>query len=101
MHISTYTDQGPYFAPARAVLGVRNLTDFLLNVRGAMEDDADFIAVFGEDGKCKGVWGREVDVEYGEGECYDELYAVNQYYTLERDPKSWRFKYALDNLRIK
>ena len=81
MHISTYTDQGPYFAPARAVLGAQNLTEFLLNVRGAMEDNADYIAVFGEDGECKGVWGREADVEYGEGECYDEMYEVNQYYT--------------------
>ena len=45
--------------------------------------------------------GDVTDVEYGEGECYDEMYVVNQYYVLERDPDVLRFKYALNNLKIK
>ena len=101
MHVSTYTDQGPYYAASRAVLGVRDLTDLIFNVREAMENSAEYIGVFGEDGKCKGVWSRETDVEYGEGEDYDQLYVVDQYYDLLRDPSAWDFRNALKYLKVK
>lgn len=101
MHISTYKDEGPYYSASTAVLGVRNIADMLLNVREAMEESADYIGVFDEDGKCKGIWCRETDVEYGEGECYDVLYVVNQYYTLERDPNAFDYQRGLKHLRIK
>ena len=37
MHVSTYKDEGPYYAASRAVLGVCDLTDLIFNVREAME----------------------------------------------------------------
>lgn len=101
MHISTFKDEGPYLAASTAVLGVRNLADLLLNVREAMEESVDYIGVFDEDGKCKGIWSRDCDVEYGEGECYDVMYVVNQSYVLERDPNAFDFRYALKRLKIK
>lgn len=101
MHVSTYKYQGPYYTPSRAVLGVRNLADLIFNVREAMEEGVDYIGVFDQDGKCKGVWSLEGDVEYGEGECYDVMYVVNHYYSLERDPNAFDYRNALKYLKIK
>lgn len=100
MHISTYKDEGPYYAASRGVLGVRDLTDLILNVRQAMEEAVDYIGVFDEDGKCKGIWSREGDSEYGEGECYDVMYVVNHCYVLERE-HNFSFLYALKRLTDK
>ena len=99
MHVSTYKDEGPFYAASRDVVEVRDLTDLIFNVREAMEDAVDYIGVFGEDGKCKGVWSREGDVEYGEGECYDVMYVVNQHYVLERDSNTFSFRHAIKRLK--
>ena len=101
MHVSTYKDEGPYQAASHAVLGVHSLAELMLRVRDAMEESADYIGLFSEDGKCLGVWCREVDVEYGEGECYDELYATNQHYDLLRDSSAWDFRNAVKYLKVK
>lgn len=101
MHVSTYRDEGPYYSASHAVLGVHNLQDLILSVREAMEESVDYIGVFDQDGKCRGVWSREGDVEYGEGECYDVMYVVNQHYALERDPNAFDFRNAVKHLKIK
>ena len=99
MHVSTYKDEGPYYAASRTVLRVRDLTDLIFNVREAMEEAVDYIGVFDENGECKGVWSREGDVEYGEGECYDVMYVVNQHYVLERDSNTFNFRHAIKRLK--
>ena len=38
------------------------------------------------------------DLDYGEGECYDQMYASNERYVLERDPNTYSFAYALRHL---
>lgn len=100
MIISTYKDQGPYYAPARWSAEVSGTPEFIYQIRTAMEEGADYVGVFDDAGACKGIWCREADVEYGEGECYDVMYVVNQYYVLERPNKSYSFGYALKRLAV-
>ena len=100
MIISTYKDEGPYYAPTRWSAEVSSTPDFIYQIRAAMEESADYVGVFDDAGVCKGIWCREADVEYGEGECYDVMYDVNQHYVLERD-HNFSFLNALKRLTNK
>ena len=101
MYVSTYEDRGPYFSPGREIHEVHDIKDFISWVRDSMEEKVHYIGVFDDEGTCKGIWNLEVDVEYGTGECYDELFVVGCAYDLLRDPQSWSFKYALSHLPTK
>ena len=101
MIISTYKNEGPYYAPTRWSREVSGTPEFLRTIREAMEEDADYVGVFDDEGACKGIWQREAEGEYGEGECYDVMYVVNQCYVLERPSRSWSFNYALKRLAVK
>lgn len=101
MIISTYKNEGPYYAPTRWSREVSGTPEFLRTIREAMEEDADYVGVFDDEGACKGIWQREAEGEYGEGECYDVMYVVNQCYVLERPDNSWSFNYALKRLAVK
>jgi hypothetical protein len=100
MIISTYKNEGPYYAPTRWSREVSGTPEFLRTIREAMEEDADYVGVFDDEGACKGIWQREAEGEYGEGECYDVMYVVNQCYVLERPDNSWSFNYALKRLAV-
>ena len=101
MFICTYTDDG-WHVPSREVLPVSSLTNLICTVRNAMEDGQrhDYIGVFDDGGNCKGFWRFDADVEYGEGECYDQAFLVNQHYVLERPSAAWDFQYALKRLKV-
>ena len=99
MLISTFTDGGPYYLPSHDKHQVSGIRDFLFNVRQFMEERVDYIGIFDDNHNCKGIWCRDWDVEYGEGECYDEMYVSNERYLLERDPSKYGFAYALRHLK--
>ena len=101
MIISTYKDECPFYAPTRWLRTVSGTPEFVHTIRLAMEESVDYVGVFDDEGTCKGIWCREADVDYGEGECYDVMFVVNQYYVLERPSKSYDFRYALKKLAIK
>ena len=101
MIISTYKDECPFYAPTRWSTGVSGTPDFIHTIREAMEESVDYVGVFDDEGVCKGIWCREADVDYGEGECYDVMFVVNQYYVLERPSQSYDFQYALKKLSLK
>ena len=98
MIISTYKDECPFFAPTRWAREVFGTPEFVRTIREAMEEDVDYVGVFDDEGACKGIWCREAEGEYGEGECYDVMYVVNQTYVLERPSQSYAFQYALEHL---
>ena len=101
MHVSTFEDCGPYYSPLKEIHEVHDLKSLIFWVRESMEQKLQYIGVFDDGGTCKGIWKLEVDAEYGEGECYDELYVVGCDYDLVRDPESWSFQYALRYLPTK
>ncbi len=101
MIISTYKDECPFYAPTRWLRTVSGTPEFVHTIRLAMEESVDYVGVFDDEGTCKGIWCRETDVDYGEAECYDVMFVVNQYYVLERPSKSYDFRYALKKLAIK
>ena len=100
MIISTYKDDCPFFAPTRWSRTVSGTPEFVHTIREAMEEDVDYVGVFDDEGACKGIWCREAEAEYGEGECYDVMYVVNQCYVLERPNNSYSFSYALKRLTV-
>ena len=101
MYVSTFEDRGPYYSPHKEINEVQDLKSLIFWVRESMEQKLHYIGVFDDEGTCKGIWDLEVDVEYGEGECYDQLYVVGCGYDLLRDPESWSFTYALSHLPTK
>ena len=101
MIISTYKDECPFYAPTRWSKEVSGTPEFIHTIREAMEENADYVGVFDNAGTCKGIWCREAEAEYGEGECYDVMYVVNQCYVLERPNNSYSFGYALKRLAVK
>lgn len=101
MYVSTYEDYGPYYGPLKDIHEVHDLKSLIFWVRESMEQKRQYIGVFDGEGTCKGIWQLEVDAEYGEGECYDELYVVGYAYDLLRDSESWYFKNALSCLSTK
>lgn len=101
MIISTYKDECPFYAPTRWLRTVFGTPEFVHTIRLAMEESVDYVGVFDDEGACKGIWCREADVDYGEGECYDVMFVVNQYYVLQRPSQSYDFQYALKKLTLK
>jgi len=59
--ISTYQDNGPYFPPTKGRYQAARLRDLLFHVRQAMEDREDIIAIFDQQGSCRGIWRRDVE----------------------------------------
>ena len=59
--IYTFQDNGPYFPPSKGLYQAARLKDLLFHVRQAMEDREDTIAIFDQQGSCKGIWCREVE----------------------------------------
>ena len=67
IHICTYTDNGPYFAPSRGSYQAARLKDFIFHVRLCMEDNEDLISIWKDD-ECLGIWRNEYEgVPDGEG----------------------------------
>lgn len=99
MLIITYTDNGPYYPVSRERFHVHTCKDLMHRVRVEMEEFVHYIGVFEENtGKCRGIWWLDYDVEYGEGECYDQQYAVGHSYVLERDSSRYDYRSALEKL---
>ena len=59
--IFTYQDNGPYFSPTKGKYQAARLRDLLRHVRLSMEDREDVIAIFDQQGSCKGIWRRELE----------------------------------------
>ena len=59
--IFTYQSNGPYFPPTKGKYQAARLRDLLRHVRLSMEDREDVIAIFDQQGSCKGIWAREVE----------------------------------------
>ena len=59
--IRTYKDNGPYWDATKMSYQAASLRDILFHTRLAMADAEDVIAVFNEDGSCKGIWNREIE----------------------------------------
>jgi hypothetical protein len=62
MHtVRTYKDNGPYWDPTKGSYQAASLRDLLFHTRLAMADAEDVIAIFDEEGSCKGLWNREIE----------------------------------------
>ena len=56
--IKTYQDNGPYFDATKGSYQAATLQQLIFHVRLAMEDREDTIAIFDQQGSCKGIWRR-------------------------------------------
>ena len=59
--ILTYQYNGPYFPVTKGRYQAARLRDLLFHVRQAMEDREDTIAIFDQEGSCRGIWCRELE----------------------------------------
>lgn len=59
--IKTYQDNGPYFSCTRGSYQAASLQQLVFHVRQAMEDREDTIAIFDQEGCCRGIWRMEME----------------------------------------
>ena len=89
--IRTFQDNGPYFPPSKGRYQAARLRDLLFHVRLAMEDREDTIAIFDQEGSCKGIWRR--DLEGHVDSAGDSIVDHEGYELMRSDTKEqWLFK---------
>jgi len=89
--IRTYQDNGPYFPPSKGCYQAARLKHLVFHVRQAMEDREDTIAIFDQQGSCKGIW--RLDVEGHVDSAGDAIVDHEGYELMRPDTKEqWMWK---------
>jgi hypothetical protein len=91
IHIRSYKDNGPYFAPDQGSYQAARLRDFIFHIRQCMADEEDYISVWKGD-ECLGIWRNDYEgLPDGEGGWYR---GESAYELLRPDTKQqWLFSY--------
>jgi len=96
--IATFQDNGPYFPPSKGRYQAARLRDLLFHVRLAMEDREDTIAIFDQEGSCKGIW--RMMLEGHTDSAGDAIIDHEGYELMRSDTKEqWLFKRLVQELQ--
>jgi hypothetical protein len=94
--VRTYKDNGPYFGASTMSYQAASISDILRHVRLAMEDCEDTIAVFDQEGLCKGLWHREVE---GHVDSAGDSIVDHDGYEMLRPKPSWTWNYLVEQVK--
>lgn len=90
-YVANYNSNGPYFGPTQGLFQAARLKEIIFHVRLCMEDGDYQIAVFDDDGECKGMWVDESEPEPdGEGDWTLPKPAYRLYRPGEMSDVMWR-----------